>query len=83
MRDAVGIFQFGVAGKPVQHERQSLVALHVAGAFEEFIEHSTDQVFGRGDKASRTRLVRKLTVDQAVVVGKVDIHFDIQRRARW
>lgn len=44
--DAVGIFDFAVAGEAVEHQGQALVAFHVAGTFKEFIEHRADQVPG-------------------------------------
>lgn len=49
--DAICIFHFAVTGEAVRYERQSLVALHIAGTFEEFIQRRTDEVFGGGDKA--------------------------------
>jgi len=42
--DAVGIFDFAVAGEPVRDQSQALVAFHVAGTFKVFIEHRADQV---------------------------------------
>ncbi len=47
MRDAIGIFDFAVAGESVQHEGKPLIALHVAGTFEEFIERRADEILCR------------------------------------
>ena len=44
VRDAIGVFDFAVAGEAVKHEGESLVAFHVAGPFEVFIEHGADQI---------------------------------------
>lgn len=42
--DAIGVFDFVVAGEAIQHESESLVAFHVAGTLEVFIKHCTDQI---------------------------------------
>ena len=34
-----------VPGKAVEHCGQSLVPFHIAGTFEEFIQHSSDMIF--------------------------------------
>lgn len=44
MQAAIDKLQSAVAGKTVVDQRQTLVALHVAGTFEEFIEHRIDNV---------------------------------------
>lgn len=36
--------QFAVAGETVEDERESLVAFHIAGTLEKFIEHSSQQI---------------------------------------
>lgn len=77
MCHTVGIFQFAVACKPIQDQCESLVAFHIAGALEEFVEHRADQVLCRRDKTRRSRLVRKLPADQAIVIREVDIHFHV------
>jgi hypothetical protein len=40
----VGKFEFTVACKAVQDQGIVLIAFHIAGAFEEFVQHSTDNV---------------------------------------
>lgn len=47
MYDAVGVFDLTIAGEAVEHEGKTLVALHVAWTFEEFIEHRADQILRR------------------------------------
>ena len=42
--DAVSIFDPVISSETVEHERKALVALHITGTLEEFIEHSADQV---------------------------------------
>jgi hypothetical protein len=42
--NTIRIFQFGIACKAVEHKSESLVAFHVAGTLEIFIEHRTNQV---------------------------------------
>jgi hypothetical protein len=44
MHDAIGVFDFAVTGEAVEHKREPLIALHVAGTLEIFIEHGTDQI---------------------------------------
>lgn len=82
MRNAVGIFDAAIAVETVHNKRQPLIALHVAGTFEEFIEHRPDQILSGRDKARDRHFIRKLPADQAVVIGKVNIHLHEQRRAR-
>lgn len=82
VRDTIGIFKFAVACEAIEHKRQSLIAFHVAGPFEIFIEHRADQILSGGDEARRTRLIWKLSTDQAVVVCEIDIHLHIKRGAR-
>ena len=44
MRDAIGIFKFAVTGEAVEDESESLIAFHIAGTFEEFVQDSADDV---------------------------------------
>ncbi len=44
MRHPIGVFNLTVAGKTVEHEGQSLIALHAFGTLEVFIEHSANDV---------------------------------------
>ena len=73
MCNAIGVLELAIASEAIEHECKTLVALHIAGTFEIFIEHCADQVLGRWDKARRACLVGKLSADQALVVGKVNI----------
>lgn len=82
VRNAIGIFDFAVASEPVQHECESLVAFHIAGTFEVFIEHCADQILRRGDEARDGHLVGDIPADQAVVIGEVDCYFHKERCAR-
>lgn len=82
VRNTVGVFDAAVAGESVQHKRQSLIAFHVAGTFEEFIEHCADEILSRWDEARHWHFIRKLPADQAVVIGEVNIHLHEQRCAR-
>ena len=83
MRHTVGIFDLAVSGEPIKHQGKSLIAFHITRTFEIFIEHGTDQILRRGDKARRARLIRKLPADQTVVIGEIDIHLYIEWSARW
>ena len=76
VRDAVGILNFAISCEAVQKEGKPLVAFHIAGTFEEFIEHGADEILCGGDKARDRHLIRKLPVDQAVVIREVNVHFD-------
>jgi len=82
MRDAVGVFDLAVAVETVQDERETLIALHVAGTFEEFIEHRADEILRGWDESLHSHFVRQLPVDEAVVIGEIDIDFNEQRCAR-
>jgi len=44
VRNTIGKFEFTVACKAVENQGKSLVALHVAGTFEKFVQHRTDNV---------------------------------------
>lgn len=81
VRDAIGIFQFGIAGKAVEDKRESLVSFYIAGPFEIFVQHRADQIPCGGNKACRARLIRKLPADQTIVVCEIDIHLHIHRSA--
>lgn len=41
---AIRKLHFAIAGKTIIDHRKSLVSLHIAGTFEEFIEHRLDDV---------------------------------------
>lgn len=82
MCNTVCIRDLTVASETVEEQCQSLVALDVARTLEIFIQHGTDQILRRGNKARRWNFVRKLAADQPVVVCKVDIHLHIKRCAR-
>lgn len=77
VRHAIGVFKFAVAGKAVEHKRKALIAFHVAGTLEIFIEHRADQILRGRNEAGRARLIRKLSTDQAVVVCEIDVHFHV------
>ena len=77
MQDTVSIRYFAIAGESVEDQRESLIAFHVARAFEEFIEHRANQVLRGGHKPCHTRFIGKLTADQAIVVRVIDIDFHI------
>jgi len=42
MRNAIGKFKFAIACKSIEDQCKVLVALHIAGTFEEFIQNCTD-----------------------------------------
>ena len=42
VHNAVGVFDFAVAGKAIEHKREPLVAFHIAGTLEKFIKDCTD-----------------------------------------
>lgn len=44
MRHSIGIFNFTVAGKTVEHEGESLIAFHAFRTLEVFIEHGANDV---------------------------------------
>jgi len=44
MRNTVGKFEFAIAFEAVGYQGESLVAFHIAGTFEEFVQHRTDNV---------------------------------------
>ncbi len=77
MRHAIGKCQFAVTGETVEHESEALIAFDIAGTFEIFIEHRTDQILGRGDVTRRGDLIRKLAGDQTVVIREVDIDLHV------
>jgi hypothetical protein len=72
--DAVGVLDSAVPGEAVEHESETLVAFHIAGTLEEFIEHRADQILRRGDEACNRNFVGKIPANQAVVIGEVDCH---------
>lgn len=78
---AIGICYFVIACETVENERESLVAFNIAWTFEVFIEHRTDQVFGRGDKTRDAGFIRKLSIDQSVVVSEIDVDLHVERSA--
>jgi hypothetical protein len=82
VHNAIGICYFTVACETIENKRESLVAFNIARTFEVFIEHRTDQVFGRGDKTRRARFIRKLSTDQTVVVSEIDIDLHVKRGTR-
>ena len=77
VHNAIGVRYFAVASETVEDERQTLVALHIARAFEKFIQHGTDQILCGWNKARRRNLIRKLAADEAIVVCEINIHFHI------
>lgn len=77
MCHAVGVFQFVISGEAIEDQRESLVALHVAGTLEVFIQHCADQVLRRRDEARRTRLIGELPADQTIVICEIEIHLHI------
>lgn len=79
--DAVGVFDSGIACEPVQHQGEPLISFHVAGTFEEFIQHRADEILFGWDEARHRDFIGKLPTDQAIVIGEVDIHFYKQGRA--
>jgi hypothetical protein len=44
MRDAVRIFKFAVTSEAIEDERKTFIAFHIAGAIEELIQDSSNQV---------------------------------------
>ena len=76
VRDAVCIFEFAVPGEAVEHECETLVAFHIAGTLEVFIEHGANQILCGGNKARHRDLIWQLPADQAIVICEIDIHFD-------
>ena len=82
MHDAVGVFDPAVAGKAVEHEGETLVAFHIAGTLEVFIEHGADQILRRGDEACDRDFIGHVAADQAVVVSEIDRHPHELRCAR-
>lgn len=73
--NAACIFEFSVSGETIKHERETLIALHIARTFEVFIENRADQILFRWDKARHRHFVWQLPANQAVVISEVDIHF--------
>ena len=51
MHNAIRKFNFAIACKTVVDHCQPLVALHIPGTLEEFVEHRIDDILRRGDKA--------------------------------
>ena len=56
-------FHFAIACKSITDDSEPLVALHVARAFEEFIEDSIDSVLCRGNKPFHGNFIRKFARD--------------------
>lgn len=81
MRDAVRKFDAAVASESVRDERQTLIALESVGTFEEFIQRGADEIARRGNGARHWNFIRQLTVEQAVVIGEINVHLQDQRRA--
>ena len=75
VRNAVGVFEFTVAGETIEHQGKSLIALDAHGTSEVFIKDRTNDVARRWDIASGRNFIGKLTADQPVVVG--EIHIDL------
>lgn len=71
-----------IACETVTDHRQPLIALHVTGPFEEFIEHRIDDVLRRRHIARHRHLIRQLAGDQALIVREVHLDFPIERCAR-
>ena len=46
MRNAISIGDLAIASETVEDKRQSIIALDIAWAFEVFIEHRADEIFG-------------------------------------
>ena len=82
MRHTIGIGKAAVAGETIEYQRESLVPFDIAGTLEELIEHRAEQILVGGDKARRFDLIRKLSADQPVVIGEIDIDLHEQRRTR-
>ena len=78
MRNSISKGEPAIAGETVENEREPLIAFHIAGAIEEFVEHCAQQIFIGWDKPRHSHFIRKLPVDQAVVICEVDIDLHIQ-----
>jgi len=81
MCHAIGIFNLAIAGEAVQYKSEPLIPFHANRSLEVFIEHGTNDITGGGNEACGGDFVWKLTADQFVIVGKVNIDLHIQRRA--
>jgi len=44
MRNTIGKGKFAIAGKTIEYQCKTLIALNIARTLEEFIQHCTDQV---------------------------------------
>jgi len=73
MSNTIGKDKFAITGETIEHEGEALIAFHIARTFEEFVEHSAQQIFIGLDKPRRGDLIWKLPVDQAIVICEVDI----------
>ena len=63
MRNSIGKSESAIAGEAVKNKCEALIALHIARAIEEFIEHRAQKVFIGWDKPRHSHLIRQLTVD--------------------
>jgi hypothetical protein len=44
VRDAISVTQAVVASEAVEDQGETLIAFHIAWAFEKFVEHTADQI---------------------------------------
>jgi hypothetical protein len=56
--DAIGIFDLAVAIEAVQDTRETLIALHVTGTFEKFVEYRADEILRRWNESFDSHFVR-------------------------
>ena len=60
MYNAICVFEFAITRKAIEHKREPLIAFHIAGTFEVFIQHRADQILCRGNKPRHRDFVWQL-----------------------
>lgn len=63
MRNAIGILKPAVACETVQHQCKTLIAFHIAGSFEVFVEDCANNIALRWDKTRRSDFIREFAAD--------------------
>lgn len=63
MSNTISKFKLTIACKAVRDQRKILVAFHIAGAFEEFIQYAADNNSRRRDKARHWNLVGQVAIN--------------------
>jgi len=81
--NAIGKFKLFITGKTIVDQSQAFITLHITGTGEEFVQDTANQILCRWNKTRHRDLIWQFAINEPFVICEINVHFHIQRRARW